>query len=99
MARDSRGVWLCGVEIIQVDEVTGTSSSPLHPPEILERAYRDGNAGDLDIQGFCSQLGVRRNALQTLDDIEIPQLSRYQASLATAKQCRDRALGAEKRVL
>jgi hypothetical protein len=63
----SRLVWLGGVE---VDEVAWSRGSPLHRAKVLERADRNPHASDLNVDGPLSQLRIRLDPIQALDDIQ-----------------------------
>jgi hypothetical protein len=89
---------LSGVEIIQVDEITRTPGGPLHRAKVLKRAYRDRDAGHLDIYCTGSKLGIGQNAVETLDHIQISEPCSDQRSLAAAQQRCDGTLGAEQRL-
>jgi len=86
------------VEVVQVDEVTWTPGSPLHRSKVLERAYRNCRTSQLDIDRLSPKLGVRRNALKTLDHVQIPDLRSDQCSFAAMQQRRDGMLGTEQRL-
>jgi hypothetical protein len=62
--------WLGGVEVIQVNKVTWTAGSPLHPPKVLKHAYCDCHVCHLDVDCACLKLGVGQYTLETLDHIE-----------------------------
>lgn len=64
---------------------------------MLKRAYRNRHVGYLDIDCPCSKLGVRRDALETLDHVQIPELRSDQRPLAAAEQPRNGTLGAKQR--
>lgn len=65
---------------------------------MLERAYRDRHARHLDVDGPGLKLTVRQDALETLDDIQIPELCRDKRSFAAVQQRSNGALRAEQRL-
>jgi hypothetical protein len=90
-------VWLSGIEVVQVNKIARTPSSPLHPPKVLEPTYRNRHVCHLDIDRPCSKLGVRRDAVETLNHVQISELRSDQRPLAAAEQSRDGTLGAKQR--
>jgi hypothetical protein len=91
-------VRLGGVEVIQIDEITWTPSSPLHPPKVLKRAYCNCHVLHFDLDRPRSKLGVRQDTLKTLDHVQISELCSDQRSFAAAQQRRNGTLGTKQRL-
>jgi hypothetical protein len=63
--------------------------------EALERAYCNRHARHLDVDRLCSKLVVGRDALETLDHVQISELRGDRSSFAVAQQRRNGTLRAE----